>query len=116
MLLAAPQRGQKAKSGSHEKPHAAQGLGCRRPHRGQKAKSDDSIEATAGARHRKTRKLESGLTPELNTDDQTEYGCLGSLNGFSFITHFTISYKGCSFGNLGPRVAHSRARHAVPAA
>src|SRR5215510_8481320 len=37
-LRAAPQRGQNAKSGSHAKPHAAQGLGSRRPHRGQNAK------------------------------------------------------------------------------
>jgi hypothetical protein len=36
--LAAPQRGQNAKSGSHAKPHAAHGLGSRRPHRGQNAK------------------------------------------------------------------------------
>ena len=39
---AAPQRGQNAKSASHEKPHAEQGVGCRRPQRGQKAKPGDS--------------------------------------------------------------------------
>src|SRR6185503_16936686 len=62
-LRAAPQRGQNAKSGSHGKPHAAQGLGSRRPHRGQNAKpgaasvsqpgqviiSDDSIVTPAAS-------------------------------------------------------------------
>jgi peroxiredoxin len=38
----APQRGQKAKSGAHVAPHAAQGDGCLRPHFGQNAKSDGS--------------------------------------------------------------------------
>ena len=35
---ASPQRGQNAKSASHAKPHARQGVGCRRPQRGQKVK------------------------------------------------------------------------------
>ena len=43
-VRAAPQRGQNAKSGSHVKPHAGQGLGSRRPHRGQKAKPGDAWE------------------------------------------------------------------------
>jgi hypothetical protein len=41
-VRATPQRGQNAKSASHEKPHSEQGSGCRRPHRGQKLKLGDS--------------------------------------------------------------------------
>jgi len=39
LLRDAPQRGQKAKSGSHPKPHDGHGAGSFRPQRGQKAKS-----------------------------------------------------------------------------
>ena len=38
-----PHRGQKAKPGSQEKPHAAQSTGCRTPHRGQNAKPGDRL-------------------------------------------------------------------------